>query len=181
MGELADADRRGIAVAGDAEIDQVAVGERRAGQHRRHPAVHLLKLVRVAEKYVGVFDEQPMPDSLAARCGATLSSKNAWMIDDEIESWPQPAQSVEITFVVAMGIAERILRQRRMMDSWFGQISHGFRDQRSGIRNQKMRKAAMQHVRPYYGATLRKGVTLNRRAFSEISRVMKRAVIGVPS
>ena len=30
-------------------------------------------------------------------------------------------------------------------------------------------------------AALRNGVTLNRRAFSAISRVMKRAVIGVPS
>ena len=30
-------------------------------------------------------------------------------------------------------------------------------------------------------ATFRIGTTLNRRAFSVISRVMKRAVIGVPS
>ena len=30
-------------------------------------------------------------------------------------------------------------------------------------------------------ATLRNGVTLNTRAFSAISRVMKRSVIGVPS
>jgi hypothetical protein len=45
---------------------------------------------------VGVFDEQPMPDSLATRCGATSSSKNAWMIADEIESCPHPAHSVEI-------------------------------------------------------------------------------------
>ncbi len=50
MGELAEADRGGIAVAGDAEIDQVAVGEIGAGQHRRHAAVHGIEAVRVAEE-----------------------------------------------------------------------------------------------------------------------------------
>jgi hypothetical protein len=37
-----------------------------------------------------------MPESLAMRCGGRSSSKQACMIADEIESWPQPAQSVEI-------------------------------------------------------------------------------------
>ena len=36
-----------------------------------------------------------MPDSLAMRCGGRSSSKQAWMIAALIESWPQPAQSVE--------------------------------------------------------------------------------------
>ena len=36
-----------------------------------------------------------MPDILAIRCGGRSSSKQAWMIAEEIESWPQPAQSVE--------------------------------------------------------------------------------------
>ena len=40
VGELAEADRGGVAVAGDAEIDQVAVGQVGAGQHRGHAAVH---------------------------------------------------------------------------------------------------------------------------------------------
>jgi hypothetical protein len=44
---------------------------------------------------VGVFEEQPMPESLATRCGAMSSSKQASMIAPEIESWPQPAHSVE--------------------------------------------------------------------------------------
>jgi hypothetical protein len=39
--------------------------------------------------------EQPMPDSFATRCGGTARSKNAWMIAAEIESWPQPAHSVD--------------------------------------------------------------------------------------
>ena len=56
----------------------------------------LLNPCELPRKYVGVFDEQPMPDSFATRCGAMSSSKNAWMIAAEIESWPQPAHSVEI-------------------------------------------------------------------------------------
>jgi hypothetical protein len=94
--ELAEADRGGVAVAGHAEVDQVAVGEVGAGQHRRHAAVHGVEAVRVAEEVVGVFDEQPMPESLATRCGSMSSSKQAWMIAALIESWPQPAHSVEI-------------------------------------------------------------------------------------
>ena len=47
-------------------------------------------------KYAGVFDEQPIPDSLATLCGAIDSSQNAWMMAAVIESWPQPAQSVVI-------------------------------------------------------------------------------------
>ncbi len=46
-------------------------------------------------KYVGVLDEQPMPETLATRCGSIASSKQAWMIAPEIESWPQPAHSVD--------------------------------------------------------------------------------------
>ena len=47
-------------------------------------------------KYAVVFDEQPMPDSLATRCGWISSSQQAWMIAAVIESWPQPAHSVLI-------------------------------------------------------------------------------------
>ena len=45
---------------------------------------------------MGVFELQPIPDSLATRCGAMASSQHAWMIAALIESWPQPAHSVEI-------------------------------------------------------------------------------------
>jgi hypothetical protein len=36
-----------------------------------------------------------MPESFATRCGSIESSKQASMIDAEIESWPQPAHSVD--------------------------------------------------------------------------------------
>src|SRR5690349_3887250 len=65
------------------------------------------------------------------------------------------AERRDRAFVVAPRIAERVLRQTGMMDFRFGQISHR--------------------------ASLRNGVTLKTRAFSAISRVMKRSVIGVPS
>src|SRR6202034_1764231 len=55
MSELAEADGGGIAVAGDAEIDQVAVGEIGAGQDRRHSPVHGIEAVRVAEEIVRRF------------------------------------------------------------------------------------------------------------------------------
>ncbi len=55
----------------------------------------LLKPCELPRKYVGVFDEQPIPDSFATLCGWMSRSKHAWMIAALIESWPQPAQSVD--------------------------------------------------------------------------------------
>src|SRR5262249_12247095 len=56
----------------------------------------LLKPCDLSRKYVGVLDEQPMPESFATRCGWIASSQQAWMIAALMESCPQPAQSVEI-------------------------------------------------------------------------------------
>jgi hypothetical protein len=39
---------------------------------------------------------QPMPDSLATRCGSMSSSQQAWMMAAEMLSCPQPAHSVLI-------------------------------------------------------------------------------------
>jgi cysteine sulfinate desulfinase/cysteine desulfurase-like protein len=47
-------------------------------------------------KYVGVLDEQPMPLSFATLCGGMSSSQNARMIAAVMESWPQPAHSVDM-------------------------------------------------------------------------------------
>jgi hypothetical protein len=55
----------------------------------------LLKPCEAPRKYVGVFDEQPMPESLAMRCGGRSSSKQDWMMAALMLSWPQPAHSVE--------------------------------------------------------------------------------------
>jgi hypothetical protein len=50
VGELAKADGRRIAVARHAEIDQIAVGEVGAGQHRRHAAMHAVEAMGSAEE-----------------------------------------------------------------------------------------------------------------------------------
>src|SRR5579862_3064623 len=55
-----------------------------------------LKPCAALTKYVGVFDEQPMPESLTTWCGSVSSSWKAVMIAAVTESWPQPAHSVDI-------------------------------------------------------------------------------------
>src|SRR5438132_2367011 len=47
-------------------------------------------------KYVGVFDEQPMPLSLAIMWGGVASSHRARVRAAVIESCPHPAHSVDI-------------------------------------------------------------------------------------
>ena len=93
--ELADADRAGVAVAADADRDQLAVGEHRAGADRRHPAVHGVEAVRRAEEVrralARAADARQLDDALADR---SPISKNASMMRSEIALWPQPAHSV---------------------------------------------------------------------------------------
>ena len=47
-------------------------------------------------KYAVVFDEQPMPDSLTRFSGLSDRPQTASVIAAVIESWPQPAQSVDM-------------------------------------------------------------------------------------
>ena len=97
-----------------------------------------------------------MPESLATRCGSMSSSKQASMIAAEIEVVAAAgAQRGDRALVVAMGVAERVLRQRRMMEFRLGDVGHE--------------------------TTLRSGVTFRASRCSPIARAMKRAVIGVPS
>src|SRR5207245_9959529 len=53
-----------------------------------------LKPWAVSTKYAGVFEEHPMPDIFARRCGSTPSSYRALIMWLVIELWPQPAHSV---------------------------------------------------------------------------------------
>src|SRR6185436_9093740 len=46
-------------------------------------------------KYAVVFDEQPMPDSFTMFCGSMSRPHDASMSAAVIESWPQPAHSVD--------------------------------------------------------------------------------------
>ena len=125
MGELAEADRGGIAIAGDPEIDQVAIGEIGAGQHRGHAPVHAVKAVRLAEEIsrrlrrtadAGQFGnamrrqrqlEAGLDDGGADRIMATAG-----------------AQCRHRALVVAMGVAQRVGWQFRVMQSRLGDIGH---------------------------------------------------------
>src|SRR5687767_7378285 len=48
-------------------------------------------------KYAVVFEEQPMPESFTMFCGSIEISQHASTIAAVIESWPQPAHSVDST------------------------------------------------------------------------------------
>src|SRR5271170_1374701 len=47
-------------------------------------------------KYAVVFDEQPMPDSLTSCSGRIERPQHASMMAAVTESWPQPAQRVDM-------------------------------------------------------------------------------------
>jgi hypothetical protein len=55
-----------------------------------------LKPCEPLAKYAVVLDEQPIPESFTSCSGRRLSPHSASMIEAVIESWPQPAQSVDI-------------------------------------------------------------------------------------
>jgi hypothetical protein len=154
--ELADADRRRIAVAGDAEVDEIAVGERRAGQHRGHPAVDAVEAVRLAEEVRRRLRRAADPRQLGhpvRRDRQVVEGLDDRRRDGVVAA--AGAQRRHRPFVVAPGEAELVLRQVGVMQLGLGQVGHG--------------------------ATLRRCFTLKSSAFSAISRVMKRAVSGLPS
>ena len=84
--------------------------------------------------------------------------KSPARIDDRGRDRIMPAAGAKRrhrALVVAMGVAELVLRQVGVMQAGLGKIGHG--------------------------ATFRSGVTLSMASFSPISRRINRAVIGVPS
>ena len=99
-----------------------------------------------------------MPESFATRCGAIESSKHASMIEAEIEVVAAAgAQRRYRALVVAVGIAELVLRQTGMMEFRLGDVSHDTT------------------------LPLRSGVTLSASRRSAMALAMNRAVIGEPS
>src|SRR5262245_39673027 len=156
MRELAKSDGGGIAVAGDAEIDQIAVGEVGARQHRRHAAVHGIESVRITEEIVGrlrgAADARDLchPMRLDRELVAGLDDRGG----DRVMAATR-AEGGDLALVVTMGETERVLRQAGMMEFGLGNIGHD--------------------------TALRRGVTLRRSWWSPIAFAIKRAVIGVPS
>ena len=97
VAQLPEADRQRVAVAGDADVRQLAVGGVGAGRERRHAAVHAVEAVRAAQE-VRRRLRRAADAATASRRGAAAmsSSQNACTIAAVTESWPQPAQSVDI-------------------------------------------------------------------------------------
>ena len=160
--ELAETDRRRVAVARDAHIDEVLVGEIGAGEHRRHAAVHAVEAVALAEQIVGrlgrAADARELGDAM--RLDVELEAG----LDDRGADRVVPAaraQGRDRALIVATREAELVLLELGMAEFRLGQI---------------------RHVDSFPHAALTPPLPL--LSFSDARRsrsVMKRAVIGVPS
>ena len=74
---------------------------------------------------MGVLDEQPMPDSLAMRCGGRLSSKQARMMAELMEIVPAAgAEGGDRALIVAVRESQLILRQAGMMQLRLSDVGH---------------------------------------------------------
>ena len=125
MGELAEPDRGGVAVAGNAEIDQVAVGEIGAGQHRRHAAVHRIEAVALAQ-HVG---RRLRRAADAAELGDPVRRQAQFEagVDDRRADRVVAAAGAERrhrAFVVAVGEAERVDGDRGVVKLRLAEIGH---------------------------------------------------------
>ena len=156
MRELADADGGRVAVTRNPQVDEVAIGQRRAGQHRGHAAVGSVEAVRVAEEVIGCFRRaadagklgHPMWFDVKIETGLDYGGT------DRVVA-ATGTQRRNCAFIVAARVAQRVLRRIRAEKFGFGEISHE--------------------------ATLRSGVTLWASSAAAMRPEMKLAVIGVPS
>src|SRR3569833_3056489 len=125
MRELAESDRRRIAIAGHAEINQVTVGEVGAGQHRWQAAVHRIETVRIAKKIIRGLRRAADAGDLghAMRLDRKLIAGLDNRGRDRIVA-ATGAQGGNLAFVIPMGVTEIVLRQARMMEFRFGDVSH---------------------------------------------------------
>src|SRR5690606_9309609 len=125
--ELADADRRRVAVARHAQVDQLAVGQAGAGQHRGHAPVHGVEAVRLAEEVVrrlaAAADARQLGDAvrLDVQLPAGLDDRGR----DRIVAATR-AQGADLALVVAAGEADGVAAERRMVEFWFGEVGHAF-------------------------------------------------------
>ena len=126
VGELAEADRGGIAVAGDAEIDEVAVGEIGAGEHRRHAAMHGVEAVRIAEE----ISRRLRRAADAGQLGHPVRRDRELEagFDDRSGDRVMAAAGAQRRYgalIIAVGEAELVLRQIGMMEFRLDDVGHG--------------------------------------------------------
>ena len=125
VGELAEADRGGVAVAGDADVDELAVGEVGAGEDRGHAAVHGVEAVRLAEEVVrglrAAADAGELGD--AVRLDVELVERLDQRGGDRVVP-AAGAQGADLALVVAAGEAELVLRQAGVVELGLGEVGH---------------------------------------------------------
>ena len=138
-----------IAVAGNPEIDKIAVGEVGAGQHRRHAAMHAVEAVRLAEEVGRRLRRTTDPGKLGdlvrrqAQLKAGLNNRGA----DRIVP-ASGAQGRNRTLVIATGVAERVGRQLRVVQAGLGDIGH------ADLKSQKGNRRPRESGGPGAGASI---------------------------
>src|SRR6185312_5622304 len=119
--ELPEADGGGIAVAGDAEVDQVAVGEVRPREHRGHAPVDAVEAVRLVEEVRGRL--RGAADARELRHAVRLYGEIPARLDDRRADGIVPAARAERghrALVVAVREPERVLREVRVVQLRLG-------------------------------------------------------------
>ena len=125
VGELAQADRGGVAVAGHAEIEQAAVGEVGAGQHRGHAPVHGVEAVRLAEEIIrrlaAAADAGELSDAvrLDVQLPAGLDDRRR----DRVVA-AAGAQGGHLALVVTAGVADGVAGQGGVVQFRLGDVGH---------------------------------------------------------
>src|SRR4051812_12561844 len=125
VGELAEADGGGVAVAGDAEVDQVPVGEVRAGKNARHAAVDGVEAVRVAEEVVGGLGAAADAGELGDAVGLDVEVEEG--LDQRRRDGvvaAAGAQGAHLSFVVAAGVPDPVLGERGVVGLGLGDVGH---------------------------------------------------------
>src|ERR1019366_5995750 len=125
MGKLTEPDRGRIAVTGNTEIDQIAVGEIGAREHTRHAAMHGIEAVALAEKVIrrlrGAADTGKLGNAvwLEVELVAGLDECRAYRI--------VPASCAErgdATLVIAVGETDLVELEPGVMKLGLGDIGH---------------------------------------------------------
>ena len=117
--------RGGVAVAGDAEVDQLPVGEVGAGEDARHAAVDGVEAVRVAEEVVGGLGAAADAGELgdAVRLDVELPEGLDQRGADRVVA-AAGAQGADLALVVAARVADLVLRQGRVVELGLGDVGH---------------------------------------------------------
>ena len=110
--ELAQADGCGISVSGNADINQIVVGQVGAGRHRGHPAVHPVKSVGTAQEVGSGFRGATDTGQFGYPVGGHITLETG--LDDGCSDGIVAASSTQgrdDTLIVAPGETEIVYRQ----------------------------------------------------------------------